>query len=56
MKLLNDSLDDYDKLRLLLITTISLEMAEKDRKTLTDKIKPEYQKAVLNLIYLGVNA
>jgi syntaxin-binding protein 1 len=63
MKILNETLDDYDKLRLLLITTISLEMVEKDRKTLTDKIKvlqsiickPEYQRAITNLIYLGVN-
>lgn len=39
MKLLNETLDDNDKLRLLLITTIALEMVEKDRKTLTDKIK-----------------
>jgi len=39
LKILNESLDDFDKLRLLLITTICLEMVEKDRKTLTDKIK-----------------
>lgn len=30
-------------------------MVEKDRKTLTDKIKYENQKALLNLIHLGVN-
>ena len=39
MKILNETLDDFDKLRLLLITTIALEMVEKDRRTLTDKIK-----------------
>jgi syntaxin-binding protein 1 len=55
LKILNESLDDFDKLRLLLITTICLEMVEKDRKTLTDKIKYENQKALLNLIHLGVN-
>ena len=55
LKILNESLDDFDKLRHLLITTICLEMVEKDRKTLTDKIKFENQKALLNLIYLGVN-
>lgn len=42
LKILNENLDEYDKLRLLLITTISLEMVEKDRKTLTDKIKYEH--------------
>ena len=41
LKILSESLDDFDKLRVLLITTIFLEMVEKDRKTLTDKIKFE---------------
>lgn len=55
LKILNENLDEFDKLRLMLITTIALEMVEKDRKTLTDKIKYEHQKALTNLIYLGVN-
>lgn len=34
---------------------ICLEISEKDRRALTDKMKPEYQQALLNLIYLGIN-
>ncbi|CAD8085369.1 unnamed protein product [Paramecium sonneborni] len=54
-KLMSETLDDYDKLRLILLTSIGLEMSEKDRKILTDKIKVEHQQAILNLIYLGIN-
>nr|CAH69616.1 Sec1-4 syntaxin-binding protein [Paramecium tetraurelia] len=54
-KLMSETLDEYDKLRLILLTSIGLEMSEKDRKILTDKIKVEHQQAILNLIYLGVN-
>ncbi|CAD8082896.1 unnamed protein product [Paramecium sonneborni] len=54
-KLRIETLDEYDKLRLILLTSIGLEMSEKDRKILTDEIKVEHQQAIFNLIYLGVN-
>lgn len=38
-----------------MITAISLVLDEKTRRDLTDKIDLQYQKAVRNLIWLGIN-
>ena len=38
-KIINNPLDEIEKLRLILVATVSLEISEKDRKNLTDKLQ-----------------
>jgi len=49
-RLSSEKLDRMDKLRLALITIMSLDMVEKDRKALTQTLEIEDQKAIQNLI------
>jgi hypothetical protein len=51
----SDKLEPIDKLRLVLIATITMEMVEKDRKALSDNLDVEHQRAILNLRWLGIN-
>jgi len=44
-----------DKLRLIMITCIALEIAEKERKALTQSLSPEDQATLTKLVWLGVN-
>ncbi|KAM3146591.1 hypothetical protein pb186bvf_001121 [Paramecium bursaria] len=52
----NKYLSQTDKLRLILVSIIQIDLAEKDRKTLTDLITLDQQQAILNLRFLGITA
>ncbi|KAL4499311.1 hypothetical protein ABPG72_006897 [Tetrahymena utriculariae] len=54
-RLQSDALDEYDKLRLVLIATMTIELTDKHRKDLTQYLPMNKQIALDNLTQLGIN-
>lgn len=46
---MNANLTDYDKIRLVLATLITIDVTEKDRKALTDQVNANHLSAIHNL-------
>ena len=46
---------DEERLRLVLIAVISLELTEKDRRLLASTLSPEDQRMLTKLVWLGIN-
>eukprot|EP01017_Pseudomicrothorax_dubius_P045723 TRINITY_DN7946_c0_g1_i1.p1 TRINITY_DN7946_c0_g1~~TRINITY_DN7946_c0_g1_i1.p1 ORF type:complete len:221 (-),score=72.74 TRINITY_DN7946_c0_g1_i1:11-673(-) len=55
-RITSGKLTDDEVLRLLITAVTTLELTEKDRKTLTSSLPPEDQRAVQNLIWMGISA
>jgi len=54
-KMAMGKLDDEEKLRLILIAVIALELVEKDRKALTSNLSTDHQTILTKLVWLGIN-